>query len=122
MDCKTSKEDLKAMFPSLTDAKAQLLAETLNKFSKFYGIDTKEKLQHFLAQAGVETDNFSSFREGTNFQPTVVMGKFGKYFNGLNNESRYTASSLAVITCEIPNFGTKRNNKANKIVFINILI
>lgn len=87
-DCKTSKEDLQKLFPTLSDAKATQLANTLNKYSKSYGIDTKEKLQHFLAQAGVETANFNSFGEGTNFQPSVVMGTFGKYFNDLNKDNK----------------------------------
>lgn len=85
--CNTSAGDLQKLFP-LTDAKAKLLADTINKFSKFYGINTKEKLQHFLAQAGVETKNFNSFRESTNFQPQVVMAKFSKYFNSLKNDNK----------------------------------
>jgi putative chitinase len=86
--CKTSAVDLIAMFPSLTDAKATQLADLLNKHMASYGIDTKEKLQHFLAQAGHESDSFKSFKEYTNFQPKNIMsGNFKKYFNNIGQDN-----------------------------------
>jgi len=78
------------MFPSLTDAKATQLADLLNKHMASYGIDTKEKLQHFLAQAGHESKKFTKFTEGTNFQPSnIEKGDFKRYFNKIGQDNKY---------------------------------
>ncbi|WP_430410990.1 glycoside hydrolase family 19 protein [Kordia sp.] len=59
-DCDTSKEDLKKVFPNMSDADAKLLAKLINEKGTDFGIDTKEKLWHFLAQAGHETGGFNN--------------------------------------------------------------
>ena len=59
-DCNTSKKDLKKIFPNASDADMQTLATVINDYGKDFGIDTKEKLQHFLAQAGHEIGEFAS--------------------------------------------------------------
>jgi putative chitinase len=79
-DCKTSKEDLKAMFPSLTDARATQLANVLNKYAKKFGINSKEKLQHFLAQASVESNNFTKTKEDTKYQVKTATNIFKDLF------------------------------------------
>jgi len=85
-DCKTSKEDLKAMFPSLTDAKATQLANTINKYAKKFGINNKEKLQHFLAQASVESDYFTKSEENPNYQPKYAAITFKDFFNPIGKD------------------------------------
>ena len=87
LPCKTSAADLKAMFgPTLTDAKATQLADVLNKYAGKFGIDSKEKLQHFLAQAGYESDIFTTTKERTSYQVSVAKGIFNDLFkaNGKN--------------------------------------
>lgn len=59
-DCKTSKEDLKKAFPNAPNAVLETLTELLNTYAKQFGIDTQEKLQHFLTQAGQETGGFNT--------------------------------------------------------------
>jgi len=77
--CKTSAADLKAMF-GLTDAKASEIADVFNKYAGKFGIDTKEKLQHFLAQVKKETENLTKFTEDLDYRTTerlgVVFSKF----------------------------------------------
>ena len=72
--CKTSAADLKLMFPSLTDAKATQLADVLNKYAGQFGIDSKEKLQHFLAQVKNETENLTKFTEDLDYKTTERLG------------------------------------------------
>lgn len=100
--CKTSKEDLKALFPDLTDAKASQLADLLNKYAAKFGIDTIEKMQHFLAQAGYESKSFNDTQELTNYQVGVAKQKFGQLFKENNKD--------------ISDFGTVLNNKGIKYI------
>jgi putative chitinase len=59
-DCDTSKEDLKKVFPNLSDSDAALLASVINDKGKDFGIDSREDLWHFLSQAGHETGGFNT--------------------------------------------------------------
>ena len=81
VDCNTTKEDLKKVFPTATDARLKEISDAINKYGKDFGIDTKEKLQHFLAQAGHESDNFKTFAEYTNYQVKKLHLTFKKHFN-----------------------------------------
>ena len=67
-NCNTSKEDLKKVFPNTDDAVLEKIAEHINTHGKDFGLDTKEKLQHFLAQAGHESNNFDAFEENLNYR------------------------------------------------------
>lgn len=84
-DCNTSKEDLKKIFPNISDTDAELLASVINDKGKDFGIDTKEKLHHFLSQAGHEVGGFNngfSIVENTNFTSKSRLLKiFGKYYS-----------------------------------------
>lgn len=71
-DCNTSKEDLKKVFPNMTDANAELLASVINEKGKDFGLDTAEKLQHFLAQAGHETGGFNTLNVTENLNYTTA--------------------------------------------------
>lgn len=67
-DCNTSKDDLKEVFPNTSDERLQEIADAINEFAQDFGVDTKEELQHFLAQAGHESAKFTDFTESLNYR------------------------------------------------------
>ncbi|AFL84191.1 putative chitinase [Belliella baltica DSM 15883] len=96
--CKTSKEDLKNAFPDAPDSFLGELEKFVNKHSKDFGIDSKEKMNHFLAQAAHESTNylgktFSALEENLNYRWEKLGTKdnFETYFNPISNP---TANSL----------------------------
>lgn len=67
--CKTSKEDLIAMFPNNGNEKnLETLANTINKYALDLGIDSKLKLQHLLSQTGHETGGFKTLQVSENLK------------------------------------------------------
>ena len=85
-DCDTSLADLKKIFPTTSDTRLQEIANAINKFGKDFGVDTKEKLQHFLAQAGHESNNFNAFEENLNYRWERLGTSYWKrYFNPITN-------------------------------------
>ncbi|WP_396173822.1 glycoside hydrolase family 19 protein [Flavobacterium sp.] len=84
-DCNTSKEDLKKLFPNASDANLELLANVINAKGKDFGINNKEKLQHFLSQAGHEVGEFTGGigrTENTSYTTKArILKVFGKYFS-----------------------------------------
>lgn len=108
-DCNTSKEKLKLMFPNTPDNILEKIAMYVNDFGKEFGINTKEKLQHFLSQAGHESTDpstgieFGTFKENLNYR----INKLGtenyweKYFNPISNP-------------------TENPNKANPNNYVNL--
>ena len=86
-DCDTSKDDLKNTF----GGKEEILngvSDAINKHADKLGITSKSEIQHFLAQAAHESNNFNSTREGTNYQPRAVMAYFGRLFNPIGHDDR----------------------------------
>jgi putative chitinase len=63
----------------------------INKHANDFGIDTKEKINHFLAQAAHESTNylgnsFSALEENLNYRlGTLGTNNFGAYFNPISN-------------------------------------
>ena len=87
-DCDTSVEDLKKLFPNTSDSKLKEIADAINKYGKKLGIDTKEKLQHFLAQAAVESHNLNAFKEYTNYRPARAVQVFSGKFNPIGSDNQ----------------------------------
>ncbi|UJH66292.1 glycoside hydrolase family 19 protein [Allomuricauda sp. SCSIO 65647] len=84
--CKTSKKDLKKMFPNTPDATLTKIADAINKYGKDFGIDTKEKLQHFITQAGHESNEFKAFEENLNYRwERLGLDYWKRYFNPITN-------------------------------------
>ena len=85
-DCNTSIEDLKKIFPNTPESKLAEVANAINKYGHDYGLDTKEKLQHFLTQAGHESNNFTVFEENLNYNwKELGTNNWNKYFNPVTN-------------------------------------
>ena len=84
-DCDTSMEDLKKVFLNISDSDASTLSSVINDKGKDFGINMKEKLQHFLAQAGHEVGGFNNgfgVEENTNYTTKARLLKvFGKYYS-----------------------------------------
>lgn len=100
-DCNTSKEDLKKVFPNASDDNLELLAKVINDKGKDFGIDSDEKLWHFLAQAGHEVGGEFANGIGTTeslFYTTDSRLKivFAKYFqqNATDTINKRKADSL----------------------------
>lgn len=82
-DCDTSKEDLKKVFPSASDSKLKEIADAINTYGKDFGIDNKDKLRHFLSQAGHESTKMTAFEENLNYRWKKLgeTNYWKKYFN-----------------------------------------
>ena len=90
-DCNTSKDDLKLVFPNTPDSTLEEIANNINLYAADFGIDTKEELQHFLAQAGHESTNYAGIRFGTftenlNYKiANLGVSAFERVFNPASN-------------------------------------
>ncbi|MCM2301309.1 MAG: hypothetical protein NDI80_01655 [Flavobacteriaceae bacterium] len=93
--CNTTLADLQKVFPKTNITRLQEIADFINKHGKDFGIDTKEKLQHFLAQAGHESKRWDgveleAFQENLNFRVDSLGKKeyWEKYFNPISNPTQ----------------------------------
>ncbi|WP_299163111.1 hypothetical protein [uncultured Tenacibaculum sp.] len=59
-DCNTSSEDLANVFPNADQNGLNVLAELINDLGTIFSLNNKFELQHFLAQAGHESDGFEN--------------------------------------------------------------
>ena len=71
--CDPDEDGLEEVFPNTDYDILEDIADDIRKYGKDFGIDTKEKLQHFLAQAGHESTNyageaFGAFEENLNYR------------------------------------------------------
>lgn len=95
--CPTTAKDLKKMFPNASDNNLKKLANLINKHARKYGIDTKAKLQHFLAQAGHETGGFNKLAIAENMNYTTengLLNTFKDYFSKTDATKRAPADYI----------------------------
>jgi putative chitinase len=85
-DCETTETDLKNIFSTTTNNKITEIKEAIDKFGQDFGLDTKEKLQHFLSQAGHESAKFNKLEENLNYRwKKLGTSYWSKYFNPVSN-------------------------------------
>ncbi|GAB1857039.1 glycoside hydrolase family 19 protein [Flavobacteriaceae bacterium MHTCC 0001] len=83
---------MKKVFPNASDDNLKKIADAINKRAKDFGINTKEKLRHFLAQAGHESANFTKFEENLNYRWKDLGTKnWKKYFNPIATPEKDTS-------------------------------
>ena len=81
-DCNTTKDDLKKIFTTASDSKLTEIADAINTYGKDFGIDNKEKLRHFLSQAGHESAKMTAFEENLNYRwKKLGIDYWKKHFN-----------------------------------------
>jgi len=84
--CPTTIEDLQNAFPGAPHGNLVHLMNVLNNYGKDFGIDTKEKLQHFLAQAAQESGNFQNLqcKERLSYSTDRLLAVWPKRFSTIN--------------------------------------
>jgi len=86
-----TEEQLKAIMPNISaNVKANAnfagytvasIVDVINKYAPQFGIDTKLRMQHFLAQIALECGEFKHTVENLNYSANGLLSVFKKYFN-----------------------------------------
>jgi putative chitinase len=113
-DCNTSKEDLKKVFTNASDTTLSTLAHIINEKGKDFGINTKEKLQHFLAQAGHEVGEFSNGLSSTESLYYTTENRLKKIFR-----KYFWQNSTDTINKRNPADYIKNSSKVANYVYAN---
>ncbi|PKG41595.1 hypothetical protein [Psychroflexus sp. MES1-P1E] len=128
-DCDTSSEDILELFPNLDIEVSQEIANIINLYGQDFGINTKEKLKHFLSQAGHESLNFNDFEENLNYRVNKLgidywQSRFNPYTSYLNPPTTYLdpnkenpndySSSISTIFVDHESFANYVYNDANR--------
>ena len=81
--CETTASDIGNAFPNASSAAKDSLVSLINEFGEDFGIDTKEKLQHFLSQAAHESGGFTdlTISENLNYTSNGLLEVHSKYFS-----------------------------------------
>lgn len=82
-----TKEKLLKIFPICHNP--ETITKLLNTYCPLYGIDTKQKLAMFLAQAGHESGSFNIKTENLNYSADGLRKIFPKYFPTVTLANQY---------------------------------
>jgi len=89
--CETNLEQLQQTFPNTQTDILEDLTSLINSYASDFGIDSDEKMQHFLSQAGHESSNFagvpfSAFTENLNYRVNQLGVEYWhNYFNPISD-------------------------------------
>ncbi len=75
-----TKAHLRAAAPNARDDQLEALVEPLGQAMARWGIDSRLRCAHFLAQIAHESANFRARRENLNYSADALGRVFGKYF------------------------------------------
>lgn len=93
-DCDLKIEEMRNAFPNTNYTRLLEIVNAINKYGANYGLDTKEKLQHFLAQAAHESKNvetgkeFEGLDESFNRSWRKLGTKLSRYFNPIDDPAK----------------------------------
>lgn len=74
-------QQLSKVFPN--NKNTQTLADILNKYMPKYNINTKDRIDGFLAECGHESNGFTVFVENLNYSADGLVKIFPKYFDAI---------------------------------------
>lgn len=91
-DCDITADQLLVVFPDMTQERRDTMVDFINTYGKELGIDTKEKVCHFLAQTGAETGGFDTFNatENMNYTTAARLTKIYPSKFAINDQGVYT--------------------------------
>lgn len=77
-------QQLSKVFPN--NKNTQTLADILNKYMPKYNINTKDRIDGFLAECGHESNGFTVFVENLNYSADGLVKTFPKYFDAITSK------------------------------------
>src|SRR5882762_15286 len=84
---KISIDNLRAIMPALSYARATQYISPLNSALEEFKINTKLRVSAFLAQLAEESQELQTWQENLNYSASGLLKTFKKYFNASNAAS-----------------------------------